>query len=180
MKKKIILITILIFLTGFFAGIAFRSNYKIISPFEKVIRTPVSEITPTPIKKKQNKGTGAQEQSSKGDLLLKFTKGSNRRLMAEKVIDTFPEEAETFLAITWSESKFENQASSWCCHGIMQVHEWEHRFKIPTSHNETREGRIAWLRNPDNNLKIAKILYNDGDGKWHWDAYSNKTYKQYL
>ena len=177
MKKKIIIIAIILAFWTFFIG-WFFSNYRIRSPIEPVIRTPVSEITPTPIKKKQKTDTGVQKQSSKDDLLLKFAKGSNRRLMAEKVIETFPEEAETFLAITWAESKFENDASTFCCHGIMQIHEWEHRFKIPTSHNETRESRIAWLRNPDNNLEVARIIYDDS-GKSPWDGYNDGRYLEY-
>jgi len=177
MKKKIIIIAILL---GFWTGIIgwFFSNYRIRSPIEKVIRTPVSDVTSTPIKNKQKTDTGAQKESSKDDLLLKFKKGSNKRLMAKKVIATFPEEAELFLAITWGESGFSNQASTWCCHGVMQIHEWEHRDKIPTSHNETKEGRIAWLRNPDNNLAVARIIYDDS-GKTPWDAYNDGSYLKY-
>jgi len=187
MKKKIIIIAIVLAFVIWLIALFFSNNniispilLKIIirSPIQRIKRIPVSDITPTPIKNKQKTSKEAQKQSKEDILLSKFVKGSNRRLMAEKVIETFPEEAETFLAITWSESKFENQASSWCCHGIMQVHEWEHRFKIPTSHNETRDGRIAWLRNPDNNLEVARIIYNDS-GKSPWAGYTDGSYLAY-
>ena len=188
MKKKIIIIAIVLgFWTWCFAS--FFSNNNIVSPIllkiiirspiEPVIKVPVSDVTSTPIKNKQKTSKEAQKQSKEDILLSKFVKGSNKRLIAKKVIETFPEEAEDFLAITWGESEFKNDAESWCCHGVMQIHEWEHRFKIPTSHNETKEGRIAWLRNPDNNIKVGRMVYEEKGDKTPWDAWNDGSYQRY-
>lgn len=172
MKKRIIIIAVVLGLwTGFIGW--FFSNYRIRSPIEPVIKVPVSDVTPTPIKNKRKAGTGAVFAQDK---LSTYADNS----IEAKIIATFPEEPAIMLAIAEGESHFRNEASTFCCHGVFQIHESVHRDKIPTSHNETKEGRIAWLRDPDNNLEIAKILYNDGQGKGHWDAYTNGSYKQYL
>jgi len=174
MKKKIIIIiiAILILLTGFIAGIAFRSNYKIRSPFEPVIKVSVSDVSPTPIKNQQ-------ETALPAVLVEKRTSTTSEDSIKEKIIKTFSEEPEIMLAITEAESHFKNEASTWCCHGVMQIHEWEHRDKIPTSHNETRKGRIAWLRDPDNNIEVGRMVY-DESGKNAWVVFTDGSYLRYL
>ena len=172
MKKKIIIITIAV-VFGFYTWFIgwFFSNYRIRSPIEPVIRTPVSDVTSHILKNKRKTGTGAVFAQEKP------TTTSNS--IEDKIKATFPEEPEIMLAVAKGESGLRNEASSWCCHGILQIHEEVHKAKIPNEHNKTKEDRIAWLRNPDNNLKIARILY-DASGKGPWEAYTNGSYLQYL
>ena len=186
MKRKIKIIIVLgaVFLAFWtWSIVSFFSNNNIVSPIllkitirspiEPIIRTPVSDVTPTPFKNKRKAGTGAVLAKER---LPTYPEDS----IKEKIIKTFPEEPAIMLAVTEAESGFRNEASSWCCHGIMQIHEEVHKDKIPDEFNQTRESRIAWLRDPDNNLKIGKILYNKGDGKWHWAAYTDESYLKFL
>gem|GEM_PF-2018831 len=168
MKKKIIITAVIL---GLWTGIIgwFFSNYRIRSPFEKIVITPVSETQTDTIKNKH-----------KASVPEVFAEDRLPDTIEDKIKATFPKEPELMLAVAKGESGLRNEASSWCCHGIMQIHESVHKDKIPTSHNETKEGRIAWLRNPDNNLEIAKILYNKGAGKHHWAAYTDGSYLKFL
>ena len=168
MKKKIIIIAVLL---GFWTGLIgwFFSNYRIRSPIEKVIRTPVSQVEFNIPKNKQETGIGEVFAKDKPIPLT----------IEDKIKATFPEEPEIMLAVAKGESHLRNEASSWCCHGIMQIHEEVHKNKIPDEFNKTKEDRIEWLRNPDNNLAIARMLY-EASGKSPWEAYTNGSYKLYL
>ena len=55
---KGLIVMVVMFLIGFAVGSWFSSNYDLRSPFQKVIRIPVSEVTPIPVKNKQETKQG--------------------------------------------------------------------------------------------------------------------------
>ena len=62
-------------------------------------------------------------------------------------------------------------------HGIMQLNLFWNWEKIP---GETKEEKITWLQDPENNIKLAKQI-RDGWGNYGaWSTYKSGKYKKYL
>lgn len=63
-----------------------------------------------------------------------------------------------------------------CCTGLWQVHKM-HAGKLgsPTGEAEFRQ----WLRNPDNNTKVAAQIYGS-EGPEAWEAYTNQSYRDFI
>lgn len=115
--------------------------------------------------------------------------------------DYFPEDPDTAQAISKAESGHNPNKEgihragkySWstdtykgeCSIGLFQINLAEdgcqgryiHGSKVP---GETIEEKIAWLKVPENNLKIARQI-KDGRGNWSaWSTYTSGTYKNHL
>lgn len=63
-----------------------------------------------------------------------------------------------------------------CCTGLWQVHA-THAGKLGSPSD--RAAFIAWLRNPDNNTRMATHIYNT-QGPKAWEAFTNQSYRQYI
>ncbi len=62
-------------------------------------------------------------------------------------------------------------------HGIMQLNLFWNWERIP---GETKEQKITWLQDPENNIKLAKQI-RDGWGNYGaWSTYKSGKYKKYL
>ena len=97
----------------------------------------------------------------------------------------FPEDPKTAKAIFTQESQlgkfFQNLEGS-PDYGVAQINLPTWKDEIP---GDTEQDKIEWLRDPDNNLKIARMIYDDslkrnGDGWLPWTAYTSGRYKDYL
>ena len=71
-------------------------------------------------------------------------------------------------AVAWAESSMRPTAWSWtgCCYGLFQINISAHWAEIPGS---TWDEKVAWLSVPDNNIQLAKQIY-DRDGWSPWDV----------
>lgn len=91
-----------------------------------------------------------------------------RSYIEELIESVFGEEADTAKKVAFAESGMRHDAISWtgCCVGVFQIHEYAHRYKIPAT---TREDRIEWLKDVENNIKTAKQIY-DTSGWYPWEV----------
>jgi len=97
----------------------------------------------------------------------------------------FPEDYETARAVFQHESQlgkyFQNLQGA-PAYGVAQVYLPVWSKQIP---GDTDEQKIEWLKDPDNNLSIARKIYDDR-AKWDttgwnaWDSYKHGHYKQYM
>lgn len=91
----------------------------------------------------------------------------------------FPEVKRTAVAVFKQESqlgKFQQNLQGAPAYGIAQIYLPAHRAQIPGANDAQK---IQWLKNPDNNLKFARQLY-DKQGWQPWNAYTSGAYKKYL
>lgn len=95
----------------------------------------------------------------------------------QAVIREFKEDAPTALAICFAEAGCRpNAVSSTEDYGTFQINLKAHWAKIPV---EGKEAKIAWLKNFQNNVKLAKRI-KDSSGWYPWVTYQTGVYKQYL
>ena len=81
------------------------------------------------------------------------------------------------MAVFTAESSLNPTADNhFCCYGVAQINLYAHWGQIPGA---TKEEKIAWLWNPDNNLTFAKHLY-DEQGWQPWQAFTDKAYLKYM
>lgn len=110
---------------------------------------------------------------------------TDRDFVILKIEEYFPEDPEIARAIFTQESQlglhFQNLEGS-PDYGIAQINlpTWTDRIPV-----ETEEEKIEWLRDPDNNLSLARIIYEDslerhGDGWLPWVGYTSGAYKEFL
>jgi hypothetical protein len=97
-------------------------------------------------------------------------------------------ESPTAIAIAMAESKLnvsaELRTANECSIGIFQINlakdycngKWVHAGKVP---GDTMEAKVAWLKHPENNIKIARQLY-ERQGWNPWSVYLNKSYLRFL
>lgn len=91
----------------------------------------------------------------------------------------FPEDTRTAIAVFKHESqlgKFFQNLQGVPAYGIAQIYLPAHREQIPGA---TDAAKIEWLKNPENNLKLARQIY-DASGWNPWESYITGKYKQYL
>lgn len=105
---------------------------------------------------------------------------------------TFPEDPITACAVAYGESlnnpKGINKSQIEHSVGIMQINLMRHSdgkkihwSKVP---GETLQEKEAWLQVPENNLKVAREIYEGRNkSKMHfgdWSAFTNGSYKRHL
>ncbi len=109
----------------------------------------------------------------------------NEREIITAIKEYFPENPKLAIAIFRHESQlgqyFQNLEGA-PSYGIAQIYLPVWRDKIP---GKTDEEKISWLKNPNNNLKLAREIYEDskkrrGNGWLPWDSYRFGYYKKYL
>ena len=120
----------------------------------------------------------AEEELPQTDILVKVDGGGNSGQdesplsIEDKIRKTFPENPEVMLAIAKAESKLNphaiNRANR---NGSFDVG----LFQINSIHGYDEE----FLKNEDNNLKVARKIY-DTQGITAWSAYNNGAYLKWL
>jgi hypothetical protein len=120
----------------------------------------------------------AEEELLQTDILVKVDGGGNSGQdesplsIEDKIRKTFPENPEVMLAIAKAESKLNphaiNRANR---NGSVDVG----LFQINSIHGYDEE----FLKNEDNNLKVARKIY-DTQGITAWSAYNNGAYLKWL
>lgn len=99
--------------------------------------------------------------------------------ISQLIAKIFPEDPKTAKAIFTHESQlgkyFKNLGGS-NAYGVAQIMLPSHRNKIPGANDPEK---IEYLRNPENNLKIARQIY-DAQGWNPWQSYTSGAYKKYL
>lgn len=95
----------------------------------------------------------------------------------QAIVREFKEDSPTMLAICFAESGLRPDAESNTGDiGSCQINLKAHWDKIPV---EGREAKIAWLKNFQNNVKLAKRI-KDSSGYWPWTVYKTGAYLAHL
>ena len=126
---------------------------------------------------------------------------SDKEDIKRMIRDAFPEDPETAVAVAMSESSliptktlFASKGKhSWtsetykgeCSVGLFMVNLREnnctgklvHWDKVP---GETLEEKIEWLKVPENNISIARNIYDSRGGFSAWSAYSGGGYTKWI
>jgi hypothetical protein len=104
------------------------------------------------------------------------------------IAEVFGEDAEIALAVAKAESGLENDRENRspveCSIGLFQINlakdycngKWVHASKVP---GDTMDERIEWLKDPYNNINMAKKIY-DASGFRPWSVFTNGWYKTFL
>lgn len=95
----------------------------------------------------------------------------------QAIVREFKEDSRMARAIFKSESGLDPKASSNTGdYGICQINLRAHWGKIP---GDSREQKIEWLENFQNNLKLCKKI-KDSSGWYPWTDFKNGKYKVFI
>lgn len=111
-----------------------------------------------------------------------------REEIIELIRNAFPEDPNVAVAIAMGESSLDptrtHKDYKECSIGLFQINLAKgdcagkkiHWDKVP---GETAEEKIAWLQIPENNIKIARQIY-DAQGWVPWTVFTSAIYKKFL
>ena len=114
--------------------------------------------------KKRVKSLTIQKVEAK-ETIAELQTSPEERLQAQ-IRKTFGPAGETAILVSEAESGMTPNRISYtgCCYGLFQINVDAHFNRVPGS---TREAKAAWLTVPENNLIIAKQIYDEqGWGPW--------------
>jgi len=144
----------------------------------QVITPKVIDIVPSPTTKKtsiSSPHTGVVRE------------GSSKQQVVGLIQKHFGRVTRTATAIAKAESNLNPNAmlvsAVECSVGVYQINladnycngKWIHANSVP---GDTIEAKIEWLKEPDNNIALAKRIYNE-QGFHPWSTFTSGSYRRY-